>query len=238
MRAAGFVAIGYPHHPAAAAAVVEEAAHRIRQVAGAGETAEVGDELTEGFDWHRRIERPAHGYADQAGDVRAQHDRRLPIGIGALDVDRGAGVSHSRSQRAYGAGSSSKVKPSCTSSMLSMATSLPVAFKVGPFDLIDPGVLEVPAHHRHMRLVLQHHAAVTAVVLAIGDALIPLPQGVVLGVAALEHQIGVLAQTHQLAHVVHRVGALAIVDGVAFGGEAAHLAEAGHRQAVDFDEVS
>ena len=52
---------------------------------------------------------------------------------------------------------------------------------------------------------------------------VPVPQQIVLGVTALEGDVGVLAQPDQLAHIGLHVGAFAVIDRVPFRGQATAL---------------
>src|SRR5262249_26882033 len=91
-----------------------------------------------------------------------------------------------------------------------------------------------PAHHVFTLLVHQDHRAMATVGDAVDDVLVPVPQLVIGGIAALERDVGVSLQSDELAHGARNISALAIVHGVAVSSQAAAFAEAAHGQAIDF----
>src|SRR5687768_9704496 len=89
---------------------------------------------------------------------------------------------------------------------------IPVGFETRSLDLVDPGVLDVPAHDIIASFVHEDDRSVATIRNAINDVGVPIPQLSILCVTTLEHDVCVFAQTNELADVEWDVSAFTIVD--------------------------
>src|SRR5205085_12568122 len=108
----------------------------------------------------------------------------------------------------------------------SMATSLPVALKLGPVHFVGQ------PSRKFQRTFSAPNRAALALDLSINGLLCPLPQSGIVRDAPPERDDLVVRQTGQLAHG-RTVGPFAVLDWVGADIETRALAESGARDAID-----
>src|SRR5262245_917423 len=106
-------------------------------------------------------------------------------------------------------------------------------FEAGPFDFVDPCFIRMPAKHRLALLVLEHDRDVAAILDAVDDIHVPVPELSVGRVPTLQRQVRVLSQPRQLSHIGFEVGTFAVVDSIAFSSESTYFTESACTELVD-----
>src|SRR5258708_1125605 len=84
-------------------------------------------------------------------------------------------------------------------------------FETWPFNLVDPRVLDAPTHYIFALLIHENDRSIAAIRNSIHYVGVPIPQLSVLCIASLERDVGVLAQSHQLAYGERYISPFAIV---------------------------